>query len=225
MVYTNILSHPKTGRLVDALGLKSPGVEPEVIAAGMLVSLWTWAAQNAYHGDLSDCSDRVIAQACRWKKDPQKLVQALQECGWLDGKILHDWEEYAELYISQQENAREKTRERVRNYRARKKTETLRADDIRPYESDDVTPRNGYGNVTETPCNASTIHNHTIPEPNITNTSILSEKERKEKKKESVPSAAEENVAIDWSGFQLTHPGGKPLSPEEQKSLSWLIGE
>lgn len=214
MVYTNILSHPKTGRLVDALGLKSPGVEPEVIAAGMLVSLWTWAAQNATDGDLSDCSDRVIAQACRWKKDPQKLVQALRECGWLDGKYLHEWDEYAGLYIAQIENKREKTKERVQRYRDRKKADSVTQCNAL---------HNGYSNADVTQCNAPTEHN--ITEHNITDISILSEKERKEKKKESVPSAAEENVAIDWSGFQLTHPGGKPLSPEEQKSLSWLIGE
>lgn len=121
MIYTNLLSHPKTGRLVDTLGLNSSSVEPETIAAGMLVSLWTWAAQNAYHGDLSACSDRVIAKACMWKKEPQKLVKALQECGWMDGKVLHDWDEYAELYINQIDNTREKTKERVRNYRERKK--------------------------------------------------------------------------------------------------------
>lgn len=194
MIYTNLLTHPKTGRLVDTLGLKSSGVEPEVIAAGMLVALWTWAAQNAYHGDLSGCSDRVIAQACRWKKDAGKLVQALQECGWMDGKQLHDWEEYAELYISAQENQREKTRERVRRFRNKQKSVT---DDY------GVTESNGYGNVTDTLCNGATEQNSTVHN----NTSLLS-KERKERKKESFSDAepAQES-GIDWSKYQLVHPG------------------
>lgn len=166
MVYTNLLTHQKTGRLVDALGLKCPGVEPEAIAAGMLVSLWTWAAQNAYHGDLSECSSRVIANACRWKKDPEKLVQALQDCGWLDGSVLHDWEEYAELYINMQDNRKANDRERARNYRARKRDAS---------RDDHVTvtlPSHGNHAPTE----------HNITEHN--NTSLLSE-ERKERKKEA----------------------------------------
>lgn len=193
MIYTNLLSHPKTGRLVDALGLKSPNVEPEVIAAGMLVSLWTWAAQNAYHGDLSACSDRTIAKACSWKKDPAKLVQALQDCGWMDGKVLHDWDEYAELYINQLDNTREKTKERVRRYRERKKGVTL---------DDTSSDCNSYVTVTCNESNAPTEHNHT--EHN--NISLLS-KERKEKK-ESFPDAepAQES-GIDWSKYQLVHPG------------------
>lgn len=171
MIYTNLLSHPKTGRLVDTLGLNSSSVEPETIAAGMLVSLWTWAAQNAYHGDLSACSDRVIAKACMWKKEPQKLVKALQECGWMDGKVLHDWDEYAELYINQIDNTREKTKERVRRYREKKRNVT---------PDEPLRYGNGYSNVTCNESNAPTLHNHT--EHN--NISLLS-KERKERKKES----------------------------------------
>lgn len=190
MVYTNILSHPKTGRLVDALGLKSPFAEPEVIAAGMLVSLWTWAAQNVYHGDLSECSDRVIAQACRWKKDAGKLVQALQECGWLDGKVLHDWDEYAELYINMEDNRKANDRERARNYRARKRDASRD------------------GNVTVTDASRG---NHGLTEQNITehnSISVLSEERKKEKKErtQDVETVPEECSGIDWSRYQLTHP-------------------
>ena len=182
MIYTNLLTHPKTGRLVDTLGLKSPGVEPECLAAGMLLSLWTWAAQNAYHGDLSACSDRMIAKACRWQKDPKALVKALQDCGWMDGKVLHDWDEYAELYINQLDNTREKTKERVRRYRERKKGVTL------PDTSSDC---NSYVTVTCNESNAPTEHN--ITEHN--NIPILSQ-ERKERKKDSDGKSIEELMAI-----------------------------
>ena len=201
MVYTNIISHPKTGRLVDALGLKSPGVDPEVVAAGMLVALWTWAAQNAYHGDLTECSDRVIAQACRWKKDAGKLVQALQDCGWMDGKILHDWDEYAELYISAQENQREKTRERVRRFRNKQKSVT--DEECNGYGNG---YGNGYSNVTETRCNGATEQYSTEQYRNSTENNILSsfpEKERKLKKERGgFPSttAAEERRRREEAG-------------------------
>ena len=93
-VYSNLPQHPKTARLADELGLTSAAVNPNVLAVGLLVSLWTWAIQNAYNGDLSGCSDRSIAEACLWKKKPETLVKALIKTGFLDAdKKLHDWDE------------------------------------------------------------------------------------------------------------------------------------
>lgn len=124
-VYTNICEHPKTTNLVDALGITSKDTEPEMVAVGMLVALWTWAAKNAYNGDLCGVSARAIAKACGWKKDAQKLMKALVDCGWLDDDLkIHDWEEYAELYINRIEFQKEQARERMRKTRAKKKAQT-----------------------------------------------------------------------------------------------------
>ena len=71
-VYSNLPQHPKTSRLADELGLTCAALNPNVLAVGLLVSLWTWAIQNAYNGDLSGCSDRSIAEACLWKKKPER---------------------------------------------------------------------------------------------------------------------------------------------------------
>lgn len=123
-VYTNLSTHPKTGRLVDELGLKSADLDPEVTAVGLLVCLWSWATQNAHTGDLSGCSPRTIANAARWKKSPDKLVNALKTCGFLDDDMqLHDWQEYAELYINRIDYQREQNRKRAQAYRDRKKSE------------------------------------------------------------------------------------------------------
>lgn len=123
-VYSNLLHHPKTGAFADALSLKSSDVEIEAIAVGILVSLWTWAVQNAPSGDLSAVNDRTIAREAQWKRKPETLVDALQKSGFLDGdRKLHDWEEYAELYINRVEYQREQAKERMRNMRARKKAE------------------------------------------------------------------------------------------------------
>lgn len=120
-VYSNLLDHQKTYRLADALKLSSPLVDPNAIAAAMLIGLWTWAAQNAYTGDLSGCGARAIANACRWKKSPDTLLDALLLCGWIDSDMmLHDWREYAALFIESEEGRKEKTRERVSRYRAKK---------------------------------------------------------------------------------------------------------
>ena len=154
-VYSNLLTHPKTTKLADELKLSSAAVNPNVVAVGILVSLWTWAAQNAVSGDLSETSDRAIADACRWKKSPEALRKALEGAGFIDadGK-LHDWDEYAVLMMASEDNRKAKTRERVKRYREAKKEETS------------VTC-NAECNVTETLCNAPTIPDHTRPDNNI----------------------------------------------------------
>lgn len=151
-VYSNIVSHPKTARLAEALQISCASVSPSVVAVGILVSIWTWAVQNAYDGDLSDVPPSVIADACRWKKKPQQLWDALVASGYLDsdGK-LHDWDEYALLIMDAEDNRKEKTRDRVKRYRERKCNVT-------------VTLQERNGNVTETQCNAPTIPYHTIQE-------------------------------------------------------------
>lgn len=123
-VYSNLLQHPKTGTLAVELDLKSSDVEIEAVAVGILVSLWTWAVQNAPNGDLSNTNPRTIARAANWKRKPDTLIVALKISGFLDEDMkLHDWEEYAELYINRVEYQREQARERMRNMRARKKAE------------------------------------------------------------------------------------------------------
>ena len=112
-VYTNVGCHPKTARLAELLEIKCGTVQPAVVAVGILVSIWSWAAQNAVDGDLGGVSPSVIADACRWKKSPQKLRDALVEAGYLDGDgKLHDWDEYHVLLMDAEERRREKSRKR-----------------------------------------------------------------------------------------------------------------
>lgn len=150
-VYSNLPQHPKTSKLADELGLTSAALNPNVLAVGLLVSLWTWAIQNAYNGDLSGCSVRSIAEACLWKKKPEALVNALIKTGFLDEDMkLHDWDEYACLLMEQEENRRAKTRDRVKRYRDKKAASA-------------VGGGNAQCNVTETLCNAPTKPDQTRP--------------------------------------------------------------
>lgn len=152
-IYSNLPQHRKTSKLAEELKISSAAVDPNVVAVGILIGLWTWAIQNAYDGDLKDCSARTIANACQWKKKPETLVQALMKTGWIDEDMqLHDWKEYALLVIDQEENRKQKTRERVNRYR-RKKSDECNA-------TKSVTC-----NITDTQCNASTKPNHTRPVP------------------------------------------------------------
>lgn len=177
-VYSNLSSHRKTGSLTDALGLTNAYVSPNIIAVGILVSLWTWAIQNAPNGDLSTCSARTIAEACRWKKKPETLINALKDTGWIDsdGK-LHDWEEYALLLLEKDESRKAKTRERVKRYRERK--EKLEAGEGNASSPDCNAPCN----VIVRASNASTIP-ITIPNQDNYSFSLSGACEREEKQEE-----------------------------------------
>lgn len=125
-VYSNLPQHPKTSRLADELGLSSAAFNPNTLAVGLLVSLWTWAIQNATGGDLSTCSPRAIAEACQWKKKPDILIKALMKSGYLDADMkLHDWDDYTAMYQDLQDDTKEKHRDRQRRYRERKKAESV----------------------------------------------------------------------------------------------------
>ena len=163
-IYSNLISHPKTARLADTLKLTSKDTSPNVVAAGMLVSLWTWAIQNAYTGDLSGCSDRTIADAARFRRKPETFVNALTECGWLDAdRHLHDWEEYTHQLMERIERGRKQTKARVQRYRNKKATPCNA-----PTELQSNAPCNAPCNVTETPCNAPTLP-LPIPLPSLNN--------------------------------------------------------
>lgn len=172
-IYSNLIHHPKTTNLADELGIRSADANPNAVAAGMLVSLWLWAAQNATDGDLSGCSDRAIAEAAEYKKKPSAFVSALVKARWLDeDRKLHKWEEYATLLQDMNDRQKANTAERVRRLRERRKQE--KAVTETPESGQDVTQsqalpdeeRNaciGYSNVTVTQCNAPTLPNLTLP--------------------------------------------------------------
>lgn len=170
-VYSNLLRHPKTTNLADELGLTSSHTSPNAVAAGMLVSLWLWAAQNAVDGDLSTCSDRAIAEAAEYRKKPVTLVAALMKTGWLDDdRRLHDWEEYASLLRDIETRNKENTKNRVKRYRERKKLNESHSDG--DCSSVTCNESNGYCNVTCNESNAPTLPNltlHNITLPNTNN--------------------------------------------------------
>ncbi len=174
-VYSNLPQHPKVIRLADALGLTSAAVRPDAVAVGMLVSLWTWAAQNAPDGDLSRVSPRAVAEACSWRRTPQKLLDALTQTGFLDpdGR-LHDWDVHERLYMDALERRREQTRERVRRYRARS---AENGGACNAENSVTSVTCNAEKSVTSVTCNA-TIPNRTIPEQNVC---LPEERKRKER--------------------------------------------
>ena len=121
-VYSNLADHPKIYALVDRMKLRRNSE-----AVGIVVSLWLWAAKNAPDGDLSGFPERAIADAVGYSSSyAGKLCQLLVETRWLDekeggGYQIHDWETYAGMLMDALERQMEKSRDRQKRYRMRKK--------------------------------------------------------------------------------------------------------
>lgn len=152
-VYHDLSDHPKTYALADALKVE------QFAAVGIVVCLWTWAVIHAPDGDLERFPDAAIARACHWHKSAAGLAKALQESGFLDGRRIHDWDEYASALMDAVEVHKEKTRKRVEAYRERKRTaEALQDEESNVTSNADVTlpvtPGNVTSNADVTPCNA-----------------------------------------------------------------------
>lgn len=99
--------HPKLYEASDELGVETPMV------LGMLHLLWYWVMQYAPDGDLTDYRSAVIARACRWNGDAQRLVDVLVSSGFLDRTeeclVVHDWMDYTGKALSRREKARERS--------------------------------------------------------------------------------------------------------------------
>lgn len=86
-VLLSFRNHRKLKRLMRVIG---------VGACYHLISLWS-AAETRPSGVLTGCDAADIAGMANWTDEPERLVDALIECRWIDVRdgtcALHDWEE------------------------------------------------------------------------------------------------------------------------------------
>ena len=66
---------------------------------GHLHLLWHAALEQQEDGNLSKWTDELIAELAGYSGDAPQFVRLLQEFGWFDGKVIHDWWEYAGRYL------------------------------------------------------------------------------------------------------------------------------
>jgi len=91
--HSSMATHPKVFALSQMLGI------PTVTAIGHLHLLWYAALEKQEDGDLSIWPDEIIAHSAYWNSAPADFVAALQQCGWLDGKLIHDWLDYTGRFL------------------------------------------------------------------------------------------------------------------------------
>ena len=93
------LEHRKRKRLSRALNIS------RALTVGMLEVLWQLTAREAKQGDIgAKFTDEDIACELDWPGDPEQLVNALVDTGWLDRHpehrlLVHDWHEHAPSYV------------------------------------------------------------------------------------------------------------------------------
>lgn len=102
-IHQQLKDHRKVLAAADELD-----IEPAHML-GLLISFWLWAIDNAPDGSLAGISDRMIARAAQWDKDPEEFVAALTSASLLDATEdgvleIHDWSEYTGKLIEQREN-------------------------------------------------------------------------------------------------------------------------
>ncbi len=137
-IETTLPDHRKVARLASEL--KTSRME----AVGIVVTFWLWAIHNREDGILESFDMDTIARVVDYKGKAVRLISALRKCGFLDdtpdGYAIHDWDERVGMLIDKREKLREQSRNRVRNYRERKKKSvTPDADNINDGCNGDVT--------------------------------------------------------------------------------------
>ena len=146
-VHQSLINHRKTLALADALGIKP------VQVVGHMVSLWTWAIDNApRNGAVTVMSPKSIAHVTHWDGDAQVFFDKLVQVGFLDcvenEVFIHNWERYIGRLIDR----RESNADRQRRFRERKSA-------TKPHNNNvTVTER-----VTSPSRNGVTVPNLTVP--------------------------------------------------------------
>ena len=87
---SDIVDHPKTGRLEALLG--------EPLAGWYVIRALSWMSRFCPTGHVRDNDGTSLESSAKWRGAPGELLAALVSCGWLDvvsgGWEWHDWAEH-----------------------------------------------------------------------------------------------------------------------------------
>ena len=208
-VHQALRGHRKTLALRRQLGMES-----DAQAIGHLVCLWLWTLDNAPDGDLSEMDDATIAYGADFPEErAEEFVKALQKARFLDGKCIHNWEEYAGRLIA----IRESNRERARKARERKRAKGGQKAEPKEPEEEDAPEgvrepcANGARSVREA-CGATkpnrTQRNPTVPDQTKQNITL--------------PNPTTQDTTVpDTTAPNTTVPGARARA-ERQRETEWF---
>ena len=152
--------HPKTKKLARLLSVSLPA------AVGHLHYFWWWALDFAQDGTLEKYDGYDLADAMQWDGDPDQLLEAMIEAGYIDdtedGLMIHDWGEYAGKLLERR--AKDRARKRAAAEAAGVPQNFRRSSDGNDEES------------AETPSASFVTNQPTVPnQPNTTNSTNRTE--------------------------------------------------
>lgn len=109
-VFNSFYNHRKTLRLSAVIGNDAFWIPPR---------LWAYAAESQPDGEFSNYSPSEIAKLIGYLGDPQALLQALLQAGFLDRDPLriHDWHEHNSYHSSYADRARKANEARWAKHR------------------------------------------------------------------------------------------------------------
>lgn len=200
--------HPKTLALAQALKISRRE------AVGLLIDLWTWGLNCADEtGHLRGITNEGIAMALDWSgRQAAKLVNALVDCGWIDGEngnySLHDWADYTSRLSDKRKDAERKREARKRAKQADESPEN---------------PQNVPGQSADSPRKNTVNPRAGITKPNQTKPYITTSNNNPA----SIP--VEEDVSVDTAALrkvceEFSQAVHEP-SEKEREQLRLLLGE
>lgn len=200
--------HPKTLALAQALKISRRE------AVGLLIDLWTWGLNCADEtGHLRGITNEGIAMALDWSgRQAAKLVNALVDCGWIDGEngnySLHDWADYTSRLSDKRKDAERKREARKRAKQADESPEN---------------PQNVRGQSADSPRKNTVNPRAGITKPNQTKPYITTSNNNPA----SIP--VEEDVSVDTAALrkvceEFSQAIHEP-SEKEREQLRLLLGE
>nr|DAU37972.1 MAG TPA: Primosomal protein 1 [Caudoviricetes sp.] len=200
--------HPKTLALAQALKISRRE------AVGLLIDLWTWGLNCADEtGHLRGITNEGIAMALDWSgRQAAKLVNALVDCGWIDGEngnySLHDWADYTSRLSDKRKDAERKREARKRAKQADESPEN---------------PQNVPGQSADSPRKNTVNPRAGITKPNQTKPYITTSNNNPA----SIP--VEEDVSVDTAALrkvceEFSQAIHKP-NEKEREQLRLLLGE
>ena len=147
-VHQSLATHKKLDAAAESLRVSTATM------AGHLIFLWLWGLDNAPDGSLKGTSNRLIAKAGQWTKNPDTFVSSLVATSWIDetneGLFIHDWNDYAGKLIDQRNVNRARMRS-ARDKRTVREPFANRAETVRePFANRAETVREPFANRAET---------------------------------------------------------------------------
>ena len=171
---------------------------------GHLHALWHAAMEQQEDGDLSSWSDDMIAESSDFPGDASQWVQLLQKHRFLDGRILHDWLDYAGRYLESK-------------YRTAKPG---RMAEIRAKHS-----KSDFRQTKDSPPTIPNQPNHTLPNPPLAQSKCSAPDLASSKEVVRFPLPGKGETAVTDEQFptwKQAYPG-IDLVTELAKMRSWLI--